>query len=93
MFKTCKCGCGLPVGKRSDYFNAVHKQRAYRSRVRNQKRALSRYVVAELLFLVGEKKTDEITTYLSRVSGDKNQYEIGKALAVLVTAIKVEHAS
>lgn len=86
---SCKCGCGLPVGEGREYVDRNHKQRAYRARGRNQKRALSKYISVEINSLLGEEKANKVFHHLNQVAGDKYNYEIDKALVVLVTELRI----
>lgn len=88
MQEPCKCGCGMPVGQGRDYVNTNHKQRAYRARCRNQRRALSKYISGELFALLGEDTATQVCNYLNEVSGDKYNYAIDKAMAIMVTEIR-----
>lgn len=92
MFNSCKCGCGLPVGKAGTYYNAAHKQAAYRARKRNSARALSRAVSAEISALMGDKKAHDVFEYLNRIPTAKYNHELDKALLVMITWFKSEIA-
>jgi len=88
MREACKCGCGMPVGEGRDYVDANHKQRAYRARCRNQKRALSKFISGEISSLLGDEKANEIFRYLNVVAGDKYNYAVDKAMAIMVTELR-----
>jgi hypothetical protein len=88
MFNTCKCGCGTPVGKSGTYVNQAHKQRAYRARKRNQRRALSKYVAGELFELLGDKTATDICRQLDHVAGDKYNYAVDKAMAIIIVELR-----
>jgi len=88
MFNTCECGCGLTVGEGSRYYNSAHRQRAYRARKRNQKRALSRYVQQELIGMLGEKEASKCIGYLNGVFGDKQAHEVNKAMMIIIAKFK-----
>ena len=88
MREACKCGCGLPVGEGREYVNANHKQRAYRARQRNQKRALSKYIAAEIFELLGDEKAHEVCRNLDVVCRDKYNYAVDKAMAIIIVELR-----
>jgi len=90
MGKSCECGCGLPVGEGKHYLNQAHKQKAYRARKRNQRRALSRHLSQELVLMLGDEKARQVFSYLNRIPTDKYNHELDKALVVILTAWKSE---
>lgn len=93
MRDSCKCGCGLPVGEGKLYVDKNHKQRAYRARIRNQKRALSRYVASELFDLFGDDIATAIVRQLNIVCSDKYNYAVDKAMAIIITEIRKSKAA
>lgn len=88
MREPCKCGCGLPVGEGRYYVNANHKQRAYRARKRNQRRALSRYVAGELFELLGDEKATTVCKLLDTVCSDKYNYAVDKAMSIMIVELR-----
>lgn len=88
MREPCKCGCGMPVGEGREYINDAHKQRAYRARKRIQKRALSKYISGELFTLLGDEKAHDVCGYLNQIAGDKYNYAVDKALAIIIVELR-----
>lgn len=88
MRNACGCGCGLPVGEGHVYVDQNHKQRAYRARIRNQRRALSRYVAGELFELIGDEKATQVVKLLDTVCYDKYNFAVDKAIAILIVEIR-----
>ena len=83
--KTCRCGCGVPVGEGKTYASNACKQKVYRARNKTKARSMAQMAADLIWHQFDENTASQISALLEDVKTPKAINSVGAAIYLMLT--------